>query len=176
MIALALALAALLSSCDNSANTLADSSVPVNISDVPVQATDYIQTTFNGLTIVKVEMKLNSDGSVKKYEVYLSNGVELYFDANWNLLGDDDDDDDDSDDDNSGSGSGDDDDSDDDDSDDDNSGSGGDDSFNIAFSDLPQVSQDYVTQNYPDESIKKIRKKLNDAGNVRLYEVRFESG
>ncbi|TAE60670.1 MAG: hypothetical protein EAZ89_01255 [Bacteroidetes bacterium] len=142
ILALTLVLA-LLSSCDD--NSLASGSVPVNISDVPAQATDYLQTTFTTLTIVKVEKKLNADGTVRKYEVYLSNGVEVYFDANWNPISDD-------------------------------SPGGDDDSFNISFSDLPQVSQDYVTQNFAGEDIKKVKKKLNDAGDVRMYEVRFESG
>lgn len=119
------------------------SSENVPLSNVPASATSMIQVTFPTLTIVKVEKKLNADGSFRVYEVYLSNGAELYFDANWTQVFDD------------------------------NPSSGTDDSVDIAFSALPQIAQDYVNTNYAGIAIKKSKMKLDDSGAIYLYEVRL---
>ncbi len=138
-------------------------SILIDTSMVPVQVLNYIDSAYAGLTIIKIEKKLNADSSFRKYEIYLSDGTTLYFDINWVQLSDDDDDDhgDDDDDDHSGSGS---------------SGNGGDDHVDIALADLPQAAQTYLTQNYPNVSIKRIRKYMNNAGVVVEYEVRLNNG
>ncbi len=142
--ALTLMVTLLFTSCKNDIIDANGSSEPVALSDVPSPVTSYIQTTFNGINILKVEKKLNADGSFRKYEVYLTNGVEIYFDANWVQFFDD-------------------------------NSSTPDDSIDISFSDLPQAAQDYVNTNYAGEAIKKNKKQLDDAGNIRQFEVRFDN-
>lgn len=139
-------------SCSQETVLPSGSSEHLALSDMPAQALTYVQTTFAGLNIVKIEKKYHSDGSFRVYEVYLENGTELYFDINWNPVADD----------NGSSGS--------------SGSSGTDDSVKIPFGDLPQAAQDYVNQHYPGMAIKQVKKRLDDSGAVRQYEVRFESG
>ncbi|MCB0841450.1 MAG: PepSY-like domain-containing protein [Bacteroidetes bacterium] len=141
-------------SCQKLSLSPQDDSNKISIDDVPVQTVDYIDQTFGGESIIKIEKKFNKDGSFKSYEVYLSNGVELYFDINWNQIFDD-----------SGNGN--------DDNGSSSSSSNNDDSFDIDFDDLPQVVKDYMSQNYPGANIKKVKKKINDNGSPRLYEIRL---
>lgn len=55
--------------------------VPVNPADLPASILDYIQVNFPAAQIVRAERDDNY------YEVYLDNGMELYFDLNGNFLG-----------------------------------------------------------------------------------------
>ncbi|MCC8361129.1 PepSY-like domain-containing protein [Salinimicrobium sediminilitoris] len=83
------------------------------------------------------------------YEIELSNDVELIFDADGEFLGRADDDDND-------------------DKDDDD----------IAVSDLPQVIRDYITENYPDNSIIEAEKEDDNSFEVTLnngMELKFDS-
>jgi hypothetical protein len=121
-------------------------SSPISTADLPVALTNYIQAQYPGATIVKAEKKRNDDGSFRKYEIELSNGTELYFDESGQLLSDD-----------SSS----------------HSGSGSDDSVNIAVSDLPRISRDYLAAHYAGKSIERAKKRLNDNGSVRGYEARL---
>lgn len=147
LLALTFVLTVVFTGCSRTSISPSGKSEKIAISDIPTDASSYISTNFATLTIVKVEKKYNADGSFKKYEVYLSNGVELYFDENWNpIFGDD-----------SG-----------------NSSSGTDDSFDIPYSDLPQVVKDYMTQNYPNADVDKVKKKINDNGTARSYEIRLK--
>ncbi|MEZ4776781.1 MAG: PepSY-like domain-containing protein [Bacteroidia bacterium] len=151
LLAFAFALSLMASSCSRTDISASGKSIKLAVSDIPADASTYVSTNFSTLSIVKVEKKLNPDGSFKSYEVYLSNGVELYFDENWNpIFGGDD---------SSNSSS---------------SSSGTDDSFDISYSDLPQVTQDYMTLNYPNAQIDKVKKKVNDSGNARSYEIRLK--
>lgn len=54
------------------------SSVPANL--VPSQITGYVKTNYNGNKILKIE----KDGS--EYEVKLSNGIEVKFNKNFNVI------------------------------------------------------------------------------------------
>lgn len=119
----------------------------ISTSDLPLPLTSYVQAQYPGATIVKAERKLNPDGSFRKYEIELSNGTELYFDEAGQLLTDD--------------------------SSSSNSGSGTDDSVSIAVSDLPQVARDYLAANYAAAQIERAKKRLNDNGSIRGYEVRL---
>ncbi len=113
-------------------------------SDLPAAILAYIQTNFPGASIIKAEKKLNPDGSFRKYEVELSTGQELDFDATGNFLADD----------SSSSGS-------------------GEDSIDIAVSALPQTVRDYLDTNFSGQQIERAKKRLNDNGSVRNYEVRL---
>ncbi|MDX2246822.1 MAG: PepSY-like domain-containing protein [Bacteroidia bacterium] len=146
--ALTLVISFLAVGCSRVSLSPSGKSEKIAISDIPADASSYISTNFSTLTIVKVEKKYNADGTFKKYEVYMSNGVELYFDINWNpIFGDD-----------SGN----------------SSSNGTDDSFDIPYSDLPQVVQDYMSQNYPNADVDKVKKKINDDGSARSYEIRLK--
>ncbi|GAB4421759.1 MAG: hypothetical protein OHK0039_37070 [Bacteroidia bacterium] len=122
------------------------SSDHVPVSDLPQAIRDYVAATYPGATIVKAEINHHQDGSFRKYEIELSNGVELNFDEQGQYLPDD-------------------------------SGySGSEDHIDIALSDLPQVTQDYLDQHHAGAEIKRVRKKVSANGSVRRYEVRLEDG
>lgn len=104
---------------------------PIPTSDLPTVILDYIEATYPGITITLAEIETDGNGTVT-YEVTLSSGVELNFDANGNLLSDDD----------NGHNDG-----------DDNDNDDGDDSDNeehIPFAQLPAPIVDYVSSNYPN--------------------------
>lgn len=61
-----------------------DSSSNVAISNLPQSIIDYVNNNYSGETIVKAEM--DSEDGQDVYEVYLSNGMELYFDMNGNFI------------------------------------------------------------------------------------------
>lgn len=117
----------------------------VSVSSLPALVHSYIQRTYPEATIVKAEKKLNPDGSFRKYEIELSNGMELYFDEQGNVMQDD------------------------------GGQSGTDDSIDISTSELPQTALDYLASHYPNQRIKRAKKKLNDDGTIRQYEVRLDN-
>ena len=121
----------------------------VPTSSLPDAIKTYVASNYPGATIVKAEKKFNEDGSFRKYEIELSNGMELYFSESGQFLRDD-----------SSSSS--------------SSSSGGfDDSYDIPISDLPQKARDYISDNYSGRTIDRAKIKLNDDRSVRSYEVRL---
>lgn len=90
----------------------------INVATLPQTILDYISTNYPNETISSSEIEDNGN-----YEVYLSNNIELIFDANGDFLGIDDDSNDDY----------------------------GDTDINPA--DLPQSILDYVLVNYPNNTI-----------------------
>lgn len=102
--------------CDDSDDD-DDREVNIPVSQLPQTILDYVTENYPNLTITEAEVEYNRSGDVVGYEIELSNELELYFDAEGNLIRKDSDDDgndsDDSDDDGN--------DSDSDDSDDDSS-------------------------------------------------------
>lgn len=69
------------------ANAASDDDIPVAISSLPVSILNYVSANYPNDTIVWAEMDDN------QLEVYLSSGVELYFDAAGNFISADSDDD-----------------------------------------------------------------------------------
>ena len=61
----------------------------VAVSNLPQVIIDYVNNNHSGENIVKAEFETEDGQDI--YEVYLSNGMELYFDSNGNYLGMDDD-------------------------------------------------------------------------------------
>lgn len=61
----------------------------VSLSNLPQSIKDYVNNNHSGESIVKAELEMEDGQDV--YEVYLSNGMELYFDTNGNYLSMDDD-------------------------------------------------------------------------------------
>lgn len=61
----------------------------IAISNLPQSIIDYVNNNHSGENIVKAEFETDDGQDI--YEVYLSNGMELYFDSNGNYLGMDDD-------------------------------------------------------------------------------------
>ena len=66
-----------------------DDNDSVSLSNLPQSIKDYVNNNHSGESIVKAELEMEDGQDV--YEVYLSNGMELYFDTNGNYLSMDDD-------------------------------------------------------------------------------------
>ncbi len=116
----------------------------INPANLPQIILDFITTNYPGETIEEAEIENNNN-----YEVELSNDLTLVFDENGNFLGIgvDHNDMDEANDDNE------------------------DDYSNINPSDLPQLVLDYITTNYPDETI--IQAEIEDNG---YFEVTLNNG
>lgn len=128
--------------------------VAVDINDLPQAIIDYVAANYPGVTIEFAQM--DDDG----YEIDLSNGLELNFDLNGNFLYADDYD---YDDDYDGDG--------DSDGDDDyDYGDDDEDYTSIAVEDLPQSILDFVSVNYPSQTI--VSAQMDDDG----YEVFLSNG
>lgn len=102
--------------------------VPVDPAALPTAIQDYIAQNHPGATVLRAER------DNRKYEIYLSNGFELYFDLNGNFIGFEVDD------------------------------------RPIPVADLPQVIRDYVATNYPNQTI--VSAEIDD----NLYEVYLNNG
>lgn len=113
--------------------------------NLPQSVQDYLQSNYPGVSIMDAEKYIDASGNIWKYEVELANGIKLHFDDNGSLMVDD------------------------------NSSSGQDDSFDISLQELPQPALDYLNQNHASESIEKTKKRVDAQGQIREYEVRFES-
>jgi hypothetical protein len=166
---------------------------------LPIGIQVYLEDNFSGIDISSAE--LDGEYGFSFYEVYLANGVELYFaedgsfwcqdddghddddddsdddDSDDDDSDDDDSDDDDSDDDDSDDDDSDDDDSDDDDSDDDDSDDddSDDDDGDLTISDLPDGVIDFINSNFGGYQIESVdREDLCD--NTLVFEVELEDG
>lgn len=102
--------------------------VPVNPSDLPASILSYVQDNFPNAAI------LRAIRDERYFEVYLDNGIELYFTLDGNFLGMDADD------------------------------------RPVNVSDLPVAIVNYVTQNYPNASI--VYAEIDD----NMYEVELSNG
>ncbi len=100
---------------------------PIDPSSLPQVIRDYITQNYPNASIVEVDRYPNH------YEIYLSNGIELYFDLNGNFLGREIDD------------------------------------QIINPADLPTVILDYIQQNYPNQSI--VSAEIDDS----MYEVELNN-
>lgn len=114
----------------------------INPQDLPSSILTYIQTNHPGASISKAEVKTNIDGSIIKFEIELSDGSSLNFDANGNYFADDS-----------------------------HSSGGFEDHIDISFTDLPSNSQNFINANYPGVGFESIRKKLYIDGSIMQYEV-----
>ena len=132
----------------------------IDPNQLPQAILDYIAQNYPNVTITKAER----DDDDYYYEVYLSNGLELYFDLEGNLIEEDDDDDSDDD-------EGYDDDEDEWDDSDDDEGYDDDDDY-IDPDQLPQAILDYIAQNYPNVTITKAERDDDDY----YYEVYLSNG
>jgi Putative beta-lactamase-inhibitor-like, PepSY-like len=112
----------------------------IDSATLPQLVKDYLSTTYPDATIV--EARSMADGG---YEVELSTGIEVVFDANGSFVGTDDQDSED--------------------------GSQHEDGTVIDAATLPQSVKDYLTANYPNETIVEARS-MADGG----YEVELSGG
>ncbi|MCC7224699.1 MAG: PepSY-like domain-containing protein [Chitinophagales bacterium] len=111
-----------------------DSNDNVDISTLPAAINDYVAANYPGTSIVEADSEDNGG-----FEIELSNGIEMYFDANGNFLGFSDGD----------------------------SGGGGDDD-NVDISTLPAAINDYVAANYPGTSIVEANSEDNGGFEIEL--------
>jgi hypothetical protein len=102
--------------------------VPVDPANLPASIRDYITQNYPGASIVRAER------DESKYEVYLDNGFELYFDLNGNFIGFEVDE------------------------------------RPIPIANLPQAILDYVATNYPNQTI--VAAEIDD----NYYEVTLNNG
>ena len=109
--------------------------VKVRVGDLPVAILDFVAREFSGLFIDEAEEEDNGN-----FEVELSNGTELVFDANGTFLG----------------------------IDDDSQENGDFDDSEIAEEDLLQVILDYIELNYPGVGIDEAEMEHNDHYEVEL--------
>lgn len=105
-----------------------DDDQDIDPANLPTTITNYISQNYPNLTIVEAEL----DDNV--YEIYLSNGLELYFDSNGNFIGLDMDD------------------------------------MPVDPATLPTSITNYLQQNYPNDSI--VSAELDD----NMYEIYLSSG
>jgi hypothetical protein len=127
----------------NSEDVLNDSTVgialkadaKVRVGDLPVEILDFVAREYSELTINKAEEEDNGN-----FEVELSNGTELIFDANGSFLG----------------------------IDDDSQENGDFDDSEIAKEDLLQVILDYIELNYPGVGIDEAELEHNNQYEVEL--------
>ncbi len=141
----------------------------IDPSDLPQNIREFIEENYPSQFITLVEVE-DDDDEEYKYEVYLNNGFELYFDEFGNLVDIDTDDDDSGSDDDSWSGSG-----DDSGSDDDDSWSGSDDDQIIDSSQLPDNILAYIAANYPGLTITLVEVEDDDDEEYK-YEVTLSNG
>ncbi|MGA8853862.1 MAG: PepSY-like domain-containing protein [Christiangramia sp.] len=107
--------------------------VHVSTSSLPQDILDYISTNYPGVTIREAEVEDNDN-----FEIYLSNGLELIFDANGNFLGIDEDGDDDF----------------------------GDE--HLSVSEIPQNILDFIQNNFPGVEIDEAEKENNGNYEIEL--------
>jgi hypothetical protein len=130
---------------DNPMSSSSSNGNHVSPGTLPQAIQDYLAANYSGITVLDAEQYRDAAGNIWKYEVELADGTKLHFDANGSLMVDD------------------------------NSSSGQDDSIDISLQDLPAVVRDYLQQNFSSETVEKAKKRIDLQGNVKEYEVRFES-
>ncbi len=107
--------------------------VYVSVSSLPQPILDYVSSNYPDVTIREAELEDNNN-----FEIYLSNGLELIFDANGNFLGIDDDETEDF----------------------------GDEY--IPISEIPQNILDFITANFPGVGIDEAEKENNGNYEIEL--------
>ncbi|OJJ14003.1 hypothetical protein BKI52_44870 [marine bacterium AO1-C] len=129
---------------DSDDNNCVEDSIAV--SALPQAIRDYVATNYAGQTIQKA-YKENCNGTIQ-YEVELSGGVELIFDANGQFIKKETDDD------------------------------KNDNKNEVAINatDLPQATQTYISTNYAGKTITKAYKITDSTGIVTGYEVELNDG
>ncbi len=134
----------LVSSCSNDDNATTETQpdltarffnadVYVSVSSLPQPILDYVSSNYPDVTIREAELEDNNN-----FEIYLSNGLELIFDANGNFLGIDDDETEDF----------------------------GDEY--IPISEIPQNILDFITANFPGVGIDEAEKENNGNYEIEL--------
>ncbi len=108
----------------------------VIVADLPEVVLTYIADNYPDQTIVKAEM--DTEDGMQVYNIYLDNGLELYFDMNGNFLK-----------------------------------AENDDKF-IGVDNLPQSILDYISTNYPNETILYAEEDQEDG--MLIYEVHLTGG
>ncbi len=135
---------ALVSSCSNDDDATTETQpdltarffnadVYVSVSSLPQPILDYVSSNYPDVTIREAELEDNNN-----FEIYLSNGLELIFDANGNFLGIDDDETEDF----------------------------GDEY--IPISEIPQNILDFITANFPGVGIDEAEKENNGNYEIEL--------
>ncbi len=69
--------------CTNQEVAASGDYVVVALTEVPAPVVTYVGTYFTNLDIDTVKMRFNEDGTFRKYEMKLSNNLEIYFDILW---------------------------------------------------------------------------------------------